>query len=288
MIKQWLFLCLRAILSYQNLVLLIVTIATPITCLANEKINVFVSIVPQQYLVQRIAQQYANVYVMVKADQSPETFEPSPKLMLHYAKSQVYFTIGMPFEKIWIDRVASLNSDILVVPTEKVLSSSKQLQHDPHSWLSPKESLKQADIIRDHLIKFMPQYKVQLQANYEQLIEEIKVLDNELRQLFQSTSQTRFIVYHPAFSYFAEHYALEQIAIEVNGNEPSAKHIYRIIKKMKDHKVAYIIVEKQFNQSVATTIASSVDAKLLVLDPLALDYLSNMRDIAAKIKKALF
>ena len=55
---------------------------------------------------------------MVKPGQSPETFEPSPKLMSLYSRADVYFTIGMPFERVWIDRVASLNQTISIKSTQ--------------------------------------------------------------------------------------------------------------------------------------------------------------------------
>ena len=39
---------------------------------------------------------------MVKAGESPATFNPNPKKMSALANANLYFSMGVPFEKIWI------------------------------------------------------------------------------------------------------------------------------------------------------------------------------------------
>lgn len=249
-------------------------------------LETFVSILPQQYLVKSIGGEHVNVTVMVKPGQSPATFEPSPKAMSRYSTADIYFTIGMPFEKVWIHRVASLNQSILVVNTQDKNKTSKKF--DPHTWLSPLLIMNQANIIKNELIRLSPQHKAYFMAHFQQLEANISALHDELLALFQNNNKHSFITFHPAFSYFARAYGLTQIAIEVDGKEPSAKQIAYILQQIKDKNVHYILVEKQFNKVIAKTIADSVDAQLLQIDPLALDYLTNMRDIGKKINKALF
>lgn len=255
-------------------------------------IEAFVSILPQQYFVQRIGGDRVKVSVMVKPGQSPETFEPSPKLMTLYSRADVYFTIGMPFEQVWIDRVASLNKRVSVVSTQE-LNVLLPGQHnpdswDPHTWLSPLLAINQAKIIARELARLSPKDKEFFLSNYNLLEKELYVLHEEISQHFKQIDKNNFITFHPAFSYFAQQYGLLQVAIEVDGKEPSAKQIAQIVNRIRDKNVDYILIERQFNQLIPMTIAQSVGAQLLVLDPLAWDYLSNLRDIAAKINKALF
>lgn len=276
----------------------------------SDTIEVFVSILPQQYIVERIGGDYVNVNVMVKPGQSPMTFEPSPKLMSLYSKSDVYFTIGLPFEQVWIDRVASLNDAISIVKTQAVekpvinnLDSNQSTLHakdytsllpghhhswDPHTWLSPVLILQQAKIIRHELDSLLPEKKSYFKHNYNKLKSEVDMMHEEFSSIFEQNSKRNFITFHPAFSYFARQYGLTQIAIEMDGKEPSAKQIAQVINRIRNENVSYILIEKQFNQVIPQTIAKSVGARLLVLDPLALDYMVNMRDIADKINKALF
>ncbi len=266
--------------------------------LANSApLEVFVSILPQQYLVERIGGDQVNVNVMVKPGQSPETFDPSPKLMSKYSRADVYFTIGLPFEQVWIGRVASLNNTARIIKTQPDFSQHKEQgialgdhhhDWDPHTWLSPRLFLQQAKIVLQGLNSLSPDKKQYFVNNYNKLALEVKALDEEFVKLFQGKSGQHFITFHPAFSYFANQYGLIQIAIEIDGKEPSAKQIAQVINRIRDNKVAYILIEKQFNQTIPQTIAQSVGARLLELDPLARDYLVNMRDIADKINRALF
>lgn len=261
-------------------------------------LEVFVSILPQKYFIQRIGGEQVTVNVMVKPGQSPETFEPSPKLMTIYSRADVYFTIGMPFEQVWIDRVASLNPAIAIKSTQPEVTKRLRTEHehhdkhrhswDPHTWLSPVIAAHQAEIIMLELSRLSPGNSELFYNNYIKLKKELDKLHNEFSKRFKSNEKTSFVTFHPAFSYFAQQYGLHQIAIEVDGKEPSAKQIAQIVQEIKDKDVSYILVERQFNQLIPGTIARAVNAELLVIDPLALDYIKNMRDIADKISKAVF
>ncbi|WP_198262718.1 metal ABC transporter solute-binding protein, Zn/Mn family [sulfur-oxidizing endosymbiont of Gigantopelta aegis] len=266
-------------------------------------IEVFVSILPQKYMIERIGGDQVNVNVMVKPGQSPETFEPSPKMMSIYSHANIYFTIGLPFEQVWIERVASLNSSIIIAPTqlvaksdisdEKVLNKNKHAHEhhdsqDPHTWLSPKLFLQQAHIALQNLIDLSPENKQLFANNYKLLAKEVNVLDEAVGKALKLGHKQHFLTFHPAFSYFAQQYGLIQMTIEKNGREPSAKQIAQIINAVRGKNVQYILVEKQFNQQIPKTIAQSIGAELLVIDPLALDYIVNMKDIADKIGKSLF
>ncbi len=62
---------------------------------ADNKIIVFVSILPQQYFVQQIGTDLVDVRVMVGPGQNPATYEPTPQQMAALSKANVYFRIGV-------------------------------------------------------------------------------------------------------------------------------------------------------------------------------------------------
>lgn len=272
----------------------------------SETVNAFVSILPQQYFVKRIGGDQVQVSVMVKPGQSPETFEPSPKMMSVYSGADVYFTIGMPFEQVWIKRVASLNKQVSVIDTQVHSAtdnkepdtedeSTHEMAHhhdahtlDPHTWLSPLLAIEQAKIILRELSRLSPENKELFSNNYKQLEKDINVLHDNNIVRFEGIKKQHFVTFHPAFSYFAQQYGLIQLAVEVEGKEPSAKQIAQLVNRIRDKQVAYILIEKQFNQKIPLTIAHSIGAELLVIDPLSPDYIANMQDIADKIHRALF
>jgi len=92
--------------------------------------EVTVSIVPQKYFVEKIAGDKVSVNVMVKPGFSPATYEPKSSQMRKLAKSDVYFSIGVPFEKVWLDRFKNANKNMLVVDTSEGI---KKLQMEAHS-----------------------------------------------------------------------------------------------------------------------------------------------------------
>ena len=85
---------------------------------AFAKVSVSVSVIPQAFFVQKIAGNLAEVNIIVQKGKSPETYEPSIKELDRLSKSQVYFTIGMPFERALIERFESTNLKI-IAPLQK-------------------------------------------------------------------------------------------------------------------------------------------------------------------------
>ena len=76
---------------------------------------VFVSIAPQKFFVERIGGNEVRVEVMVNPGESPATFNPNPKKMSHLAYAKLYFSIGVPFEKVWISRIKSMQPKLKVI-----------------------------------------------------------------------------------------------------------------------------------------------------------------------------
>ena len=84
------------------------------------------------------------------------------------------------------------------------------------------------------------------------------------------------MIFHPAWSYFARDYDLEQFPIEIEGKEPSAKEMTELMKLAKDEHITVIFVQPQTSRRSADTIATQIGAKVEILDPLAANWLENM------------
>ncbi|MDR0666979.1 MAG: zinc ABC transporter substrate-binding protein [Campylobacteraceae bacterium] len=81
------------------------------------KPTVTVSILPQQYIVEKIAAESVDVAVMVAQNANHETYEPKPSQMRLLAKSDIYFTIGLPFEKAWLERFTAAAPKMSIIDT---------------------------------------------------------------------------------------------------------------------------------------------------------------------------
>ena len=53
------------------------------------------------------------------------------------------------------------------------------------------------------------------------------------------------MVYHPAWGYFARRYDLEQIPVEEEGKEPTAKGIQHLIDQAKRHNTKVVFASPQ-------------------------------------------
>ena len=259
-----------------------------------EPIPVFVSIVPQKYFVERIGGEQVKVEVMVKSGESPATFNPNPKKMSLLSQSQLYFSIGVPFETIWIDRIKSIHPNLQFVHLhDKVHTVHEHGTHhplsprDPHIWTSPAKVKIIAQKIKDTLSHAKPEKEQYFEDNLQAFFHDLNLLDKDIRSILAKSENRRFMVFHPAWSYFAEDYGLEQIAIEREGKEPGARTLQKTIEEGKRLGIKVIFVQKQFSLSIAQSIAKMIGATVREMDPLAEDYIGSMRRTATAISGAL-
>ena len=103
---------------------------------ANE---VTVSILPQKYFVEKIAADKIQVNVMVKPGASPATYEPKTSQMRILSNSLAYFSIGVPFEKVWLEKFKNSNKDILIVDTSSSIKKIEMQEHEHHEEDEVKE-----------------------------------------------------------------------------------------------------------------------------------------------------
>jgi len=103
----------------------------------------------------------------------------------------------------------------------------------------------------------------------------------------KDSKRRRFMVFHPAWGYFACDYGLEQIPVEVEGKEPSAKALADLIKRAKQDGIKVIFVQAQFSTKNAETVARAIGGRIVQIDPLTKDYLKNMRQIAQTFRQVM-
>jgi zinc transport system substrate-binding protein len=158
---------------------------------------------------------------------------------------------------------------------------------DPHIWLSPALVKKQVTTIADTLSKIVPEKKSLFQENLKNFVRKIDALDTDLRNIFKERKGMRFMVFHPSWGYFAKDYGLEQIAIENEGKEPKLAQLRKLIEHAQENDINVIFVQPQFSTRSATVVAREINGEVIPADPLAENWLSNMRIVADKFKNTL-
>lgn len=269
-------------------------------CKKNEiKKNVTVSILPQKYFVKRITGDKFNINVMVGPGLEPHTYEPLPKQMIELSDSELYFTIGLPFEEVLLKKISNINKNIKIIKTQEGIvlrefngyeshdnkEGDYQNNRDPHIWLSPKLVEIQAKNIYNAVVLFDPGNKDFYKKNFDEFILDLENLSRGIKEAFSNIRNKEFVVFHPSWGYFADEFGLKQIPIEVEGKEPTPKQLASIIKLAKEKNIKVIFVQKQFSMTSAKAIAKEINGIVVAIDPLSEDYINNLRNITETIKK---
>lgn len=264
-------------------------------------LQVTVSILPQKYFVEKIGGDQVEVNVMVLPGSSPATYEPQPRQMAQLSIADIYYAIGVPFERAWLPRFKSANKNLEIVDLSSTVARIPMKSHhhdedtghdeahghhdnflaDPHIWLSPPLVRVLTEKIRDTLSEKDPAHAALYRKNYLSLASKINGLDNRLLKIFSDPDgENSFMVYHPSWGYFARCYGLKQIPIEIEGKEPSPREMGRLIESAKQNKVGAIFIQPQFSRKSAEAIASSIGARVLTADPLAENWMENLEKAA--------
>jgi zinc transport system substrate-binding protein len=296
---------MRERIRYLVALLLLSAAVTASTLAADERLQLIVSIVPQQYLATKIGGEHVDVTTMVGPGQSPATYEPTPRQMAAVATADLYYRIGVPFERAWMSRIRSNN------PTMQLLDARDGIklreiepaggghddhdhhdhehaagESDPHIWLSPPLMQHMAARLRDQLISIDPQNRSDYEANFTAFNAEMEQLHSDITQHLQGLQRREFMVFHPSWGYFADSYQLHQIPIESGGREAGANTMERLIHEAKESGAKVVFVQPQFSQKQAYTLASAIEGRVVAIDPLAADYAANLRLVAAAIVEA--
>jgi zinc transport system substrate-binding protein len=74
--------------------------------------------------------------------------------------------------------------------------------------------------------------------------------------------------------------------VETGGKEPTPRVLGALIEKARAEKVKVIFVQAQFPAESARTAARAAGAELVSLDPLAADWLANVKTMGDALKRA--
>lgn len=256
-----------------------------------------VSILPQQYFAERICGDLFHIQTMIPPGESPATYDPSPEQMMNLSRSTVYFLVGhLQFETTWIRKAAGDHPGVTFVDTSEGLELELE-QHtghdhdhgpvDPHTWMSARNVRVITQTMADELAKQYPEHQAVFDTNLAAFHEEISALDRQIKQNLDTLKSRSFIIYHPALTYFAREYGLEQLPIEREGKEPSARYLKTLVDVARKNGIKAILVQQQFNQEEARIMEKEIGGRVITIDPLAHDWKSQMLAISQALQTAL-
>lgn len=277
--------------------------------LLAEPIRIVTSVEPLKTFAEKIGGDLVEVTSLVRPGYNPHTYDLSAQQIMGLSNADLYIRTGVPFESAWMERIHSANPSMMMVDAREglallMLQSHEHEHHhhhqneknkgslvagetDPHIWTDPVRARQMAQNIMQAMVQFSPSNENTFKANLAEFIREIEQLDSDIRASLSMSDNRKFLVFHPAWGYFADRYGLEQVAIEYQGKEPGAKAVARIISMAQKEGIRVIFVQPQFDQRLARQIADSIEGQVIVVDPLSSNYINNMRAVARQFGKAM-
>ncbi|MFY0546273.1 metal ABC transporter substrate-binding protein [Brevibacillus sp. H7] len=281
---------------------------------ASQKLKVYTSIYPLEYVTERIGGEHVDVTNIVPAGVEPHDFEPTAKDIVALSQANLFVYNGSGFE-VWVDKAVEGmdKSKTVIVNTTEGLELLKaeedgheehadEHEHgefDPHVWLDPTLLKAQAEKVKDALVQKDQAHSADYEKNYQQLASDLDQLDREFKEMVAKASTKEFMVSHSAFGYLAHRYGLEQIAISgiSPADEPSPAEMKELVEHVKEHNIKYVLFETLVSPKVAEVIAREAGVQTATLNPLeglteeeaksGMDYLSVMRANLETLRKAL-
>ncbi len=263
------------------------------TASAGNRLNIVVTIAPQAEFVEKVGGEYVNVSVMVPAAGNPHTYELTPSQLKDVRDADLYFKLGsgIEFELMWMGKIASINKGLTIIDNSAgitlIENEEEKAAKDPHIWLSPKNAVMMIGSIKDALIGRDSEHADVYQKNAEVYINELNSLDREIREKLKDKKKRVFMVFHPAWVYFARDYGLKEIAIESEGKEPTIAGLRSIIDMARENGIKVIFISPQFSTRSAEVVAKETGCKIVAVDDLSKDYTGNMRRVAGVLKEGI-
>ncbi|MBC1905493.1 zinc ABC transporter solute-binding protein [Listeria booriae] len=284
----------------------------------NDKLTVYTTVYPLQYLASQIGGTYVDAHSVYPAGSDAHSFDPTQKDMMNIADSDLFFYIGLGMEG-FVDKAKQslknenvkfvVTTDNLHLPTMSHEEEDHEHEEDedghdhgdinPHVWLDPNYMITMAATVRDNLSKELPAQKETFNKNYEKVVSQLKTLNTDYKTMADTAKHKDFVTAHAAYGYWEKEYGLKQIPIAgiSTSDEPSQKKLTTIVNTIKSEKIPYILLEQNTNSKIADVIQKETDTKTLKLHNLETltqkdidakrDYMSIMKDNLAALKTAL-
>jgi len=274
--------------------ILIITMILLVSVLSFANLKIAVSIVPEKYFVERIAGENAEVFELVPPGYSAANYAPTTRQLIEFSEADLYFSIGVPTEKANIlPRIAQNAPDVEVIDLAEYVNSKYEPRYftvekrDPHIWLSPKRMIAATDKIAEELSRIDGENAAFYHDNAEALKDDLYALDSELKGILKNLKNRGFFIYHPAFGYFGDDYGLKMYALEKDGKEATPKRLAEMIDTAKKKGIKVIFYQTEIDSSQVKTFAEEIGGKALQINPLAYDYINNLKKVGDTFKDVL-
>lgn len=271
---------------------------------AESKLDVFTSIPPIAFFVEQIGGDAVTVNSIINENGNPHTYTPTPRQIMALGRAKIFFTIGVPAEKIIVKKIKALSKPLRVIDLTKGIKFREMRSaheshthghnvhghkdaHDPHVWLGIAQIKVIATNITEALSDAEPANVAKFKANLKLFLEKLNTLEKKFSSKLLCCKGDTVFVYHPSFGYFTDAFGLKQEPVEIEGKSPSPRQVIELIKNAKKRKVKMIFVQPQFDTNAAANIAKAINGSVVSINPMRKNVFKNMEYMVEKIRGAV-
>ena len=259
--------------------------------------NVVASFFPLYDFAKHVGGNKVNVTTMVPVGVEPHDWEPTTQQIQRLLSADLFVYNGAGIDK-WADKV---ETKLKVNASEGLpLLTDSHGNHDPHTWLDPVLAKRQVELIRNGLIKADPQNTEYYIQNAQSYLAQLDSLDAKIESELSTCTNTDFLAFHSAFSYFSNRYGLHQHTIlgEDPEGEIRPQNLEQLINFAKQYGIHIIYSEDLLDPRNAQVIADEIpNGNVLVLSPIegintdeqnaGIGYLEKMQQDLENLKQGL-
>ncbi len=225
----------------------------------------------------------ASVKMLIMPGQDLHSYDPSTNDIIEVKKCDLFVYVGEALENWATKLVTNLSDSVQVLRltdnSEIVLDDIhheeeheiEEIAHDvdPHIWTNP---LYAAIIIKDitkKVIEIDPTNKEYYQLNCDAYVNELLVIDNNIRKIVSGAARKTLYFGCPfSFYYLTKQYGLEfktvydTCSIEA---DPSLDDIMTMTNEIKENNIPVVYTKELLNTAVAEKIVKGTNAELVLL-----------------------
>ncbi len=255
--------------------------------------KILISVAPYRFFIEKIAGDAIEIICLVPKGTNPHLYETPPRLIEDALNSKIWFRIGEPDEKKFVDLFTKRAPSMQIVNLSEgleLIDDHSQCDHhhdhdgvDLHIWLSPRLAEQQAHKICAALTSLFPERSSLFQERLTTFCSELQNLDRELIAFFKRHPTENILISHPSLGYFCRDYHIDQLSLEIEGKEPLPRDLLRLLDDAKAKNIRQILIQPQHELRGAERIAKELDIPLKMVDPYDENYFMNLRQIADAI-----
>ncbi|MCD4734864.1 MAG: zinc ABC transporter substrate-binding protein [Bacteroidales bacterium] len=256
----------------------------------TEKQVISVSILPQKFFIEKIAGDRFIINVLVPPGMAPENYDPAPQDIVKLSRSEVYFKIGLlEFEEELAGVAQENNPELRIFDHSYRINlldnhacSGHEHNHnnsvlkEPHIWMSPGNVRTIIREITEVLISIDNADSAYYFNNFTQFDKLLAELDENIHERYNSAGKKPFIIYHPALSYYAKDYGLDQVSIEEDGKEPGVYQMKNVIDLADSLDIRILFIQEQFSNEIAKSVAKEAGLQIIRINPLSYDWIEQI------------